>query len=259
MLAGGCRSTGKGRVKWDAQVKKTINKASKASKASKARTRKAPPPSETTLVLRTCAADMTAYNGFKWPRSGHVEAPDYKPAPVCGNGLHGLAWGSGDWSNLSSADDAVWMVVEVPTHEIIDIQNKVKFRSGNVVFCGSRVEATIRVLCGSEAMNSARKGADRWQKEHPHSTEAASSGCGSKAASSGCGSKAASSGDSSTAASSGDSSKASSSGDRSTAASSGDSSTAASSGDSSTAASSGCGSKAASSGYGSTAASSGDS
>ena len=46
---------------------------------------------ETVLVLRTCAADMTAHNGtFTWPESGECAAPDWDPYPSCGRGLHGL-------------------------------------------------------------------------------------------------------------------------------------------------------------------------
>src|SRR5580692_11342318 len=207
---------------------------------------------EKTLVLRTCDANMkAAHKDFVWPRSGPVECPDWDPKPKCGNGLHGLPWGAGDWSLLSSVEDAVWMVVEVPTSEIVRIdQAKVKFPRGNVVFTGSRVEATIRVLCGSEAMSQAFRDAEKWTKDHE--------GTSSTAASSGTYSTAASSGNSSTAASSGNSSKAASSGTYSTAASSGTSSTAASSGTYSTAASSGTYSTAASSGNSSKAASSGD-
>ena len=52
----------------------------------------------TVLVLRTCAADMTSYGGFKWPKSGPVKCDDWKPRAECGNGLHGLLWGVGDGS-----------------------------------------------------------------------------------------------------------------------------------------------------------------
>ena len=69
--------------------------------------------SKKVLVLRTCAADMSAYGGFVWPRYGHVEAPDWNPRAECGNGLHGLKWGEGSADYLSSDDDAVWMVCEV--------------------------------------------------------------------------------------------------------------------------------------------------
>ena len=194
------------------------------------------------LVLRTCDKDLKGHGGFQWPRSGPVECPDWDPQPTCGNGLHGFAWGEGDWSLMSSAPDAVWMVVEVMSDQIVKVgADKVKFPRGTVVYAGVQSEAIHRVLTSAEAMAEAQRAASEWGEK-----------CGyySKAASSGTSSKAASSGTSSTAASSGTSSKAASSGDYSTAASSGDYSTAASSGTSS---------KAASSGYSSIAATIGDS
>ena len=38
--------------------------------------------SDTTLVLRTCAADMTSHSGFVWPEAGPVEAPDWSPHAI---------------------------------------------------------------------------------------------------------------------------------------------------------------------------------
>jgi hypothetical protein len=180
----------------------------------------------TVMVLRTCKSDMTAHGDFKWPESGPVAAPDWSPEKVCGQGLHGLLWGDGDWSLMSREIDAKWMIVEVDPAEIVDLGGKVKFPRGNVVFCGNDAEAITRVLCGRERFEKISAGADGAPAPE------IASGYGSKAASSGNYSKAASSGDSSKAASSGNYSKAASSGDSSTAASSGDSSTAASSGNS---------------------------
>jgi len=216
------------------------------------------------LVLRTCTAEMRGTSEhskhFVWPKSGMAEAPDWNPDPSvqCGQGLHGLLWGHGDWSMLSSADDAVWMVVVVdPADGIVVGTEKCRFKRGEVVYCGDRSGAMMRVLCGPEAMANAQSEAEKWQEKSGDGSKAASSGDGSKAASSGDGSTAASSGDYSKAASSGNYSTAASSGDYSKAASSGYGSKAASSGNYSKAASSGDGSTAASSGYGSTAASSG--
>ena len=226
-----------------------------------------PPPTERTLVLRTVDADLVARGNvdgvtwsFQWPASGPVECPDWDPAPTCGHGLHGLAWGEGDWNLLHEEQvDRVWQVVDVATADLVWIgTDKVKFPRGAVAFSGAKSLAIARVLCGPEAMARAAIEAQRWQTEHQKASLAASSGNSSKAASSGDSSKAASSGNYSKAASSGNSSKAASSGNSSTAASSGNSSKAASSGDSSKAASSGDYSKAASSGDHSTAASSGD-
>ena len=98
------------------------------------------------LVLRTAAADMTSRGGFKYPKRGWVKAPDWSAAPVCGGGLHGLLWGEGDGSHLNWDDDAKWLVLEVKEQELVDLDKKVKFPGGRVVFCGDRKGATQYLL-----------------------------------------------------------------------------------------------------------------
>ena len=97
------------------------------------------------LVLRTCKADMTSYNGFKWPETGTVSAPDWDPKPECGNGLHGLLHGCGDAGYLSDEPDAKWLVVAVPKGTCVDIDQKVKFPSCEVVYAGTKEEAVRRI------------------------------------------------------------------------------------------------------------------
>ena len=88
-------------------------------------------------VMRTCNADMTSYDGFKWPRKGLVTCPDWKPTYRCGNGLHGLLNGEGNGDLLNWADDAVWLVVMVDASVILsgqgDLIDKCKFPGGTVV------------------------------------------------------------------------------------------------------------------------------
>jgi hypothetical protein len=91
-----------------------------------------------TYMLRTCRKDMRAYNGFVWPESGPVSAPDWNPEPVCGGGLHGLLMGIGNISHLSWDSNAKWFVVEVDSGSVVDLDGKVKVPSGNVVYCGDR-------------------------------------------------------------------------------------------------------------------------
>jgi hypothetical protein len=91
-----------------------------------------------TYMLRTCDKDMRAYNGFVWPESGPVSAPDWNPEPVCGGGLHGLLMGIGDISHLSRDSNAKWFVVAVDSGSVVDLDGKVKVPSGNVVYCGDR-------------------------------------------------------------------------------------------------------------------------
>jgi len=98
------------------------------------------------LVLKTVKPDMTAYNGFKYPVSGLVEAPDFVPHNRCGNGLHGALWGEGDGDLFSWDADAKWLVIEVPDETIIhgsgEMIGKCKFPRGNVIFVGDQKQAT---------------------------------------------------------------------------------------------------------------------
>jgi len=99
-----------------------------------------PRKSKSVLVLKSVNADMTSKNGFKYPENGTVACTDWEPTPECGNGLHGLLWGEGNYSLLNWTADAKWLVIKVT--EFVKIDNdKVKFPSGVVVFCGDRLGA----------------------------------------------------------------------------------------------------------------------
>jgi hypothetical protein len=98
------------------------------------------------LVLRTAAADGTSYSGaFQWPTSGPVTCDDWHPAPLCGRGLHGALWGTGDGSLFNWDPDALWQVVEVDQDACVDLSGKVKFPGGVVVYSGARDVATALV------------------------------------------------------------------------------------------------------------------
>src|SRR6185437_3006767 len=103
------------------------------------------------LVLRTSHADGTSYNGFRWPREGPVEAPDFRPEPQCGHGLHGLLWGVGCGSYLGSNPDSIWQVVAVEEETLIDLGDKVKFPRGEVVHTGNQISATDYLLANGAA------------------------------------------------------------------------------------------------------------
>ncbi len=106
---------------------------------------------DTVLVLRTCSADMTSHGGFKWPKRGHVSAPDWIDNFKCGNGLHGWLWGEGD-GTLGHVDvpNAKWLVVRVLASEIRHgkghLLGKCKFPRGYVVHCGTRKSATEYIM-----------------------------------------------------------------------------------------------------------------
>jgi hypothetical protein len=95
------------------------------------------------LILRTCNADMRSYNGFQWPRSGPITAPDWNPKEECGGGLHGFLRGEGEGDLADWRSEAVWVVAEVET--FVDLGGKVKFPTAEVIFVGSRLNATALV------------------------------------------------------------------------------------------------------------------
>jgi len=94
------------------------------------------------LILRTCDENLRSYNNFQWPEAGPVHAPDWDPKPACGNGLHGFLWGEGKGDLANWSPTAKWLVVEVDAETIVDLDGKVKFPRGEVVFCGDRLGAT---------------------------------------------------------------------------------------------------------------------
>jgi hypothetical protein len=81
-----------------------------------------------------------------------VVAPDWDAKPECGHGLHGFLDGEGNGSLAYWDYDAVWIVAEI--EEYVDIGGKVKFPRCNVVFSGSRIDATdyIGKLCPGRAV-----------------------------------------------------------------------------------------------------------
>ena len=102
---------------------------------------------EKALVLRTSNADGTSYGGFKWPSEigSVVKCDDWKPVAECGNGLHGLLDGWGDYGLLSSDYDALWQIVEVDREKCVEIDGKVKFESCVLKYSGEMAIAMTKI------------------------------------------------------------------------------------------------------------------
>ena len=93
---------------------------------------------------------MTSRNGFRYPRPGEdighgpgvVVAPDWDSTPERGHGLHGWLGGAGDPSIASCVDararDTVWLIIEVPEKDVVELDGKVKFPRGVVLHAGCR-------------------------------------------------------------------------------------------------------------------------
>ena len=149
------------------------------------------------LFVRRCTPDMRSHGGFVWPKSGPVEAPDWRDDTNCGGGLHGWPWGIGIGIGSEILRGDIFQVVSVESAEVRSIEfGKSKFRCGEVVLSGSLAEAMLYTMEGRIA----------WVKHNSDSS-------------------ASTSGDSSSASTSGDFSSASTSGNYSSAAISGEKST----------------------------------
>jgi hypothetical protein len=118
----------------------------------------------TSLVLRVCRSDMSSRSGFSWTSEvgAEVSAPDWKNNKECGNGLHGWLYGQGDHSCVSYCEDAEakWMVLEVPSADIVMLGGRCKFPSAVVRFIGTKSAAADFILANEpKALNVAVIGA----------------------------------------------------------------------------------------------------
>jgi hypothetical protein len=165
---------------------------------------------KTVLVLRTCSAEMKSHEGFTWPESGPVEAKDWSPKPVCGQGLHGWLWGSGDWSLKAKGEGIKWLVCEVEESTLVNLIGKVKFPRANVIGCFGHWRegmALIRARLVKDA-NAKIESIATEEKEHASAT-----GDSGHASATGYSGHASATGDSGHASATGDSGHASATGD----------------------------------------------
>ena len=220
-------------------------------------------------VIRTCDGNYRAHSGFLWPAEGYVEAPDFSSEKECGKGLHGLLDGEGDWDLLDFSFGAKALVVETDRGQLIDLEGKVKFRSGIVRKSGDLIDLLCEFFADGVKI---RKMTDEIIKSASFSTAAknspdtlaqdwaqigssgdwaqiGSSGHGAQIGSSGHGAQIGSSGDRAQIGSSGDRAQIGSSGYRAQIGSSGDWAQIGSSGDRAQIGSSGDWAKIGSSGY----------
>ncbi|SDT85660.1 hypothetical protein SAMN05444156_3250 [Verrucomicrobium sp. GAS474] len=221
---------------------------------AKAKKPSAPAVSDkTVLVLRSCTAEMRGPHGssFTWPKEGPVECPDWNAAAHCGNGLHGWLWGQGNLGMKVNDPKAVWLVVEVAEKDIVDLDGKVKFPRGNVIYSGNWWQAF-------EIIRSRRPAAEKFEKiATGNSGHAAATGNSGHAAATGYSGHAAATGYSGHAAATGDSGHAAATGNSGHAAATGNSGHAAATGNSGHAAATGYSGHAAATGYSGHAAATG--
>ena len=99
-------------------------------------------------VTKSVNADLTShYDGkFQYPASGMAEATDWNENDECGNGLHGFLWGEGNGSLATFGESAKWLLIKVDTENgLVELNGKVKFRRGEVVFIGTCAEVAAEL------------------------------------------------------------------------------------------------------------------
>ena len=165
------------------------------------------------LVIRTCKKDGTSYGDFKYPLQvgGMVSAPDWVANKACGNGLHGLLDGLGDWGLVPIGEDRVWQVLGVKRSECVDLGgDKVKFPRARELYVGLMGGAMKMIQAASiDAIKAAAKG----NTATGYRGHAAATGDSGHAAATGYSGHAAATGDRGHAAATGDSGHAAATGD----------------------------------------------
>ena len=103
------------------------------------------------LILKKVKHDKdgfyTEYEGqrFNYPKKGMVEATDWIKISECGNGLHGLEWGSGTFDIEDYGD--TFLVIRVDKKDgYVELEDKVKFRKGNVILATTKVSEAIGLI-----------------------------------------------------------------------------------------------------------------
>ena len=130
-------------------AKKTTKRTTRA-KSKQTATTEYKLPDGMALGLRSCKPDFTSpaaeANGFRWPRSGYVEAPDWIADKHCGHGLHLLAHGEGNGELICLQDGDPWLVCEYDPKLAVDLSGKIKVKECTVVFCGDRSSAPLWIM-----------------------------------------------------------------------------------------------------------------
>ena len=88
------------------------------------------------LILRKCNYNGYSSRNFYYGNAGDIATcPDWNPKPECGNGLHGLKEGNGNWALLEGDD---WLIIEANDEDVVNIdKDKCKFRTGKILFRGT--------------------------------------------------------------------------------------------------------------------------
>ena len=112
-------------------------------------------------AVRSDGAPPVAHSTFRWPLTKGVDVvcPDWDPAPVCGNGLHGWVAGEvGSVGGVQTEDTELrWLVFRAKAEDVVNLEGKAKAKQGRVVYVakGTGVEARQRAVQWLESRGKA--------------------------------------------------------------------------------------------------------
>jgi hypothetical protein len=94
--------------------------------------------SDKVLLVKCVNKDGTSYNGFQWPKSGHVKSPNWKPEPNCDTGgLFGWPWAINIGVGKQPDYSGLWIVFAAAAKDVVLIEHgKAKVEEADVVYCG---------------------------------------------------------------------------------------------------------------------------
>jgi len=209
------------------------------------------------LLVKYVPKGGKSTNDFQWPKSGPVESPNWSREPTCDSGgLFGWPWGVGIGGGKDPDYQGDWIVFAAKPEDVIDLGDKAKANSAEVIYYGDWWGALLKIDAGRMAWTI--QAADGNAAATGERGSAAATGESGSAAATGWRGSAAATGESGSAAATGGMGSAAAAGGRGSAAATGwMGSAAATGGSGSAAATGGRGSAAATGESGSAAATGG--
>ena len=104
------------------------------------------------LLVKCVPKGGKSTNDFQWPKSGPVESPNWSREPTCDSGgLFGWPWGVGIGGGKDPDYQGDWIVFAAKPEDVIDLGDKAKANSAEVIYYGDWWGALLKIDAGRMA------------------------------------------------------------------------------------------------------------
>ena len=104
------------------------------------------------LLVKYVPKGGKSTNDFQWPKSGPVESPNWSREPTCDSGgLFGWPWGVGIGGGKDPDYQGDWIVFAAKPEDVIDLGDKAKANSAEVIYYGDWWGALLKIDAGRMA------------------------------------------------------------------------------------------------------------